>query len=319
MRAKCISEAVRDPGAVVRRAAPSADQGADPVDPEAEVELRGVADRAVHLQRHPRGEVRRVTAATFAAETARGVPDSAAPRTSGSGEVQRDPHVRQLVLDRLVGADRAAVLLALLHVLHRVGQQPFATTEQLRGCGEGGPVESRVVEGALAVDREESPSGVDRPDRLAGRTVQESRHVRIQGVRRQRLDRDRDHLALDLRHERRRLDPRPDRELVAEHLEGHDEVDQGAAEATVVLGRHQGRHTLVGQPLPQRQPGLGVAGGPGTCGRDGVGPGHQLGQRLREAGLLGGEPEVHQAPFGSRGSPRMRSAMTLCCTSLVPA
>ena len=42
-----------DPAAVVRRGAPGADQRADPVDPEAEVELGGVADRAVHLEGHP--------------------------------------------------------------------------------------------------------------------------------------------------------------------------------------------------------------------------------------------------------------------------
>ena len=37
-------------GAVLGRRAPGADERADPVQPEAQVELRGVADRAVHLQ-----------------------------------------------------------------------------------------------------------------------------------------------------------------------------------------------------------------------------------------------------------------------------
>ena len=63
--------------------------------------------------------------------------------------------------------------------------------------------------------------------------------------------------------------------------------------------------------------------GPGASSRDRVGLAHQLAQRLGETVLLGGESEVHQAPFGSprdsRGSPRMRSAITLRCTSLVPA
>ena len=67
-------------------AAPRADERADPVDPEAEVELRGVADRAVHLERHPGGEVapRRRPRPWPRRRTAIGCRrSSAAPRTSG--------------------------------------------------------------------------------------------------------------------------------------------------------------------------------------------------------------------------------------------
>ena len=51
---------LQQPGAVARRCAPCADERADLGEPDAQVELRGVADRAVHLQTGPRGEVRRV-------------------------------------------------------------------------------------------------------------------------------------------------------------------------------------------------------------------------------------------------------------------
>ena len=111
--------------------------------------------------------------------------------------------------------------------------------------------------------------------------------------------------------------------MVAEHLEGDDQIHRSATQTTLLLGDHQRVDPLLGQAPPQRQPWLGIAGSPRTRGSDRVGLGHQLAQRLREAVLLGSESEVHQAPFdsprGSRGRPRMRSAITLRCTSLVPA
>ena len=60
------------------------------------------------------------------------------------GEVEGDAYVGERVLDRLVGADLAAELLALLHVGHRVGQHPLAGAEQLRGRREHREVEGRV-------------------------------------------------------------------------------------------------------------------------------------------------------------------------------
>ena len=167
VRAKCISgalrERVRDAAPVVRRGAPRPDQRAHPVDPEAEVELGGVADRAVHLEGHPRGEVRRVAGRHLRARHVARLQRQRRSVHQRTREVERDPYVGQLVLDRLVGADGAAVLLALLHVLHRVGQQPLATTEQLGGSRRARPGRSRRRRTSCGVVHlEQSPGGVDR-------------------------------------------------------------------------------------------------------------------------------------------------------------
>ena len=109
-------------------------------------------------------------------------------------------------------------------------------------------------------------------------------------------------------------------QLVAEHLEGHDQVGGAGAHAAVVLRHDQGADALLCEAIPQRQAWLLVAVGPtaGHCG--GVGSAEQLGECLGEAQLFFGMPEIHdQAPFGSRGKDKMRSAMTPFWTSLVPA
>ena len=233
-------------------------------------------------------------------------------------EVERDPHVGELVLDGLEGADRAAVLLALLHVLHRVGQQALARTEQLGGGGEHGQVDGSVVQGVRASHLEQPSGRVDRVQPRPHGTRQQRGHVGVQRVGGQRRYGRRHHRAAGLGSERRGLDPRTHGQLVAEDLEGDDQVHRCPAESVFILGQDERGDALVGQPLPQRDPGLGVPVRPGTGDGDRVCLRHQLGQRLGEPGLLGGEAEVHQARC-SRGSPRMRSAITLRWTSLVPA
>ena len=85
-----------------------------------------------------------------------------------------------------------------------------------------------------------------------------------------------------------------------------------AAQAALVLGCDQRGHALLGQPLPQRLTRLVVARGPGARRRDGVRLGHQLGQGLRETGLLGGQSEVHQAPLPSLGAVRESARRRRC-------
>ena len=73
----------------------------------------------------------------------------------------------------------------------------------------------------------------------------------------------------------------------------------------------------LGQPRPELQPRVVVAVGPGARSLDGVGAGQQPLERGREVALVLGQLEPHRRT--SRGSPRIRSATMLRCTSLVPA
>ena len=93
--------------------------------------LRGVADRAVHLQTVARCEVRGVRRPPWRRRPRRGVAVERRAEEQRPGEVERDAYVGQLVLDRLVRTDRAAELAALLDVRDRVRQQALAGTEQL--------------------------------------------------------------------------------------------------------------------------------------------------------------------------------------------
>ena len=108
--------------------------------------------------------------------------------------------------------------------------------------------------------------------------------------------------------------------MIAEHLESHDQVGGAGTHATVVLRHDQGTDTLLCEAIPQRQAWLLVAFGPTAGHGGGVSAAQQLRQGLGEAKLFFGMPEIHdQAPFGSRGKDKMRSAMTPFWTSLVPA
>ena len=183
-----------------RGRAPGADQRPDLRDPQREVVLARVADGSVDLERHPRGEVGRVPGGHLGRRDVPGTrPGHRGAEDERPREVQRDPDVGQGVLDRLIGTDLTPELAALLRVLHRVGQQPFAAAEQLCRCGEDRQVERTL--GGLDVSRiprrhgEQATGRVDRADELADRRDREAvlsedvrpiGHVGVQGVRRVR-------------------------------------------------------------------------------------------------------------------------------------
>ncbi len=97
--------------------------------------------------------------ATLAAE-ARDRTDSGAV-DERAREVEGDAYVGERVLDRLVAADLAAELLALLHVGDGVGQDPLARAEQLRGGGQHGQVEGLRVGRPFALDLEQATGAID--------------------------------------------------------------------------------------------------------------------------------------------------------------
>ena len=196
------------------------------------VELGGVADRAVHLQRDAGGEVRGVAGG----DLGRGHRRLAEPSQRGAvhqrpGEVERDPHVGQRVLDRLVGADGAAVLRALRR--RRPACRP-AAARRSRAAGPRRPAwpgrrPRRRTATALSGPRTAAGWGRSRRTRSPTCRRQQVGHVGVQRVRRQRQRPRRRPSPVHLRGERGRLDPRTDGEVVAEHLEGDDQVDRRAA------------------------------------------------------------------------------------------
>ncbi len=104
-----------------------------------EVELLGVADRPVHLQGRARGEVGGVSGGHLRGRHVTPVRVERGSEHERPREVESYADVGQRVLDRLVAADLAAELLALLHVGDRVGEHPLAGPEQLgrgRECGQ---------------------------------------------------------------------------------------------------------------------------------------------------------------------------------------
>ena len=111
-------------------------------------------------------------AAALAALTSRAVcgessaSDSAAPKTSGRANSTRDVHVGELVLDRLVAADRPAELAALLGVVHRDVQHGLAGADQLRGGRQRAELVGPRDVGASAV----WPVGSTSNSRRAGST-----------------------------------------------------------------------------------------------------------------------------------------------------
>jgi hypothetical protein len=99
-----------------------------------------------------------------------------------AGEIERDAHVGQLVLDGLVRPDLPAELLPLFHIRHGVGQHALAGAEQVRRRRERRQVESLVrslrdVVHLPGLDGKESAAGVDRGNLLADR-----RHLQPVGV-----------------------------------------------------------------------------------------------------------------------------------------
>ena len=132
---------------------------------QAQVVLVGVADRPVDLQADASREVCRLRALDLRRRDRAWRRVHRRAEDQRPGEVERDAHVGQLVLDGLVGADLAAELLALLGVGDRVGQHSLAGAEEL-GCGcEGGEVEG-FVESGLDTPRSLRSRGT-RPPRSA--------------------------------------------------------------------------------------------------------------------------------------------------------
>ena len=123
-------------------------QRTDAEQPQAQVVLLGVADRAVDLQADAGREVGCVGALDLrrrdrARRRVHRRAEDQRPR-----EVERDAYVGQLMLDRLVRPDLPAELLALLGVGDGVGQHPLAGAEQL-----GGRRQRREVERCVEVYR----------------------------------------------------------------------------------------------------------------------------------------------------------------------
>ena len=108
----------------------------------------------MHLESDPCGTVRRIAGCDLGRRDGPGwvVVGQGSTENQWPGEVQGDPHVGKGVLDRLVGADRPTVLLALLHVVHGVRQQSLTAPQQLGGAGKDGEVEGVVVWFILLLD-----------------------------------------------------------------------------------------------------------------------------------------------------------------------
>ena len=110
-------------------------------------------------------------AATLAALTSRAVSGESVgerqrrPVDQRPGQLERDVHVGELVLDRLVGADHPAELAALLGVVDGRVQHRLPRTDQLRGGGQCAElVGARDVGGpgvAGCGDVEQLSAGVD--------------------------------------------------------------------------------------------------------------------------------------------------------------
>ncbi len=154
------------------RRAPGRLQCTDAQQPAAEVVLRGVADRAVHLQADAGREVGGVGGLDLGSRDGARCRIECGTEDQRAGEVEGDAYVGQLVLDRLVRADRATELGALLHVRDRVGEHSLAGTEQLCGGGEHGEVERarrgrRERRRDAEVDAKEPAARVDRLNGVA--------------------------------------------------------------------------------------------------------------------------------------------------------
>ena len=203
---------------MVRRGAPRPDERADAQDPDAQVVLEGVADRAVHLQggagrevgsvgrRHLRGGhvpgARTAPALELAAQR---------PWTSGRAKSRATRTSARRVLDRLVLPDDPAELAALTDVRDGLASIRSTGAEQARRAGQGGQVEGAChrrrrasVEGepstsTLCSRRDGSTdessrverAGRERPPRRARNDVGR-RRCAVEGVRRLRRSRDRD-------------------------------------------------------------------------------------------------------------------------------
>ena len=301
---------------------------------------RGVADRAVHLERRPGGEVRRVAGARpWPPRRRHGSPQRRAEHQR-PGEVEGDPHVGQPVLDRLVGADRRGrTACAACTYVDRVVQQVLAEPEQLGRRRQHGEVERARW----------SRTARSRPlETTAGRSTSNSRRVGSTD-RAPRRPRPRHRLAVDHEHAcrprprrarsgtcggtatvatsstlapeqhrqvRRGLDPRARDGVPAERLERHARrVRPGVAPrgpATV--------DALLGQPLPELEPGLGVAAAQAraTATVSAAASSSSSADAKSRCSSVSTNL-IGRRPFGSRGRPRMRSATMLRWISLVPA
>ncbi len=249
--------------------------------------------------------------------------------------------VGEVVLDRLERTDDAAELLTLLHVFDGGVEQRPAEALQLCGGCEGAQVEGGVERGGpqglggrhleqtareihrrvlLARGGHGNGVSVDVQDEVDGIGVDRERRVRSRSNRRERPgSQSRETFGSDRCQQcggnRDGFDDRARNRVTPELLERDDEIDGIGTETVVLLGDEQAVDTGLGEALPHRQAGFGVAGVP--CADDGghVGLGEERVDARREVlvGLI--ECESHR----SLGRPSNRSAMTFFWISLVPA
>ncbi len=142
-----------------------------------QVVLLGVSDRAVHLERRPRGAAGRVGAGHLGRRHVPGrvlvVPVERGGRgvQQRPGELQADRHVGELVLDRLERPDRPAELGPLPGVPDAGLQQGTARAEQLRGTGQRARVQPPGYRGGHCGPTGQQSAGGDlrqRPARVHG-------------------------------------------------------------------------------------------------------------------------------------------------------
>ena len=242
--------------------------------------------------------------------------------------------VGELVLDRLVGADRAAELAALLGVFDRHVQHCLAGSDQLRGGGQRAELVSPRDVGTVRVvgcgDVEQSAARVDGlvlltrccvADLAVARQQDQPGRVGVEGpadLWRQcdggdQLAGGQRRAAIVVgkqnRHHRDGFGDGSRHAPAAQAFAGHHQIDRVGTDPVEFLRHHQSGDAEVSQPRPDLAARCGVAIGPGAHGARDVGGGQRRVDAGREVALLRVQVESHLA--FSRGSPSSRSAMML--------
>ena len=316
--------------AVLALRAPRVHERAHLRQPQREVVLGGVADRAVYLQAGARGPIGRVAARHLRGrDIARESRVSAAPKSSGranSSPTCTSASRCFTAWNPPIGLPNCVRCLA-----YSTDRSSNADPgpEQLRGCCERAEVErARSVDLADrfgSAHLGEASGRVEGRDRAGHGRGRERRAV-------EQVDRVADSAssaygttggaaivaiaALVVTSERRqdgdRLDVRAGHGGPSQLLERQHQVDRRRAESAV-RSEAEGEHALLGQPRPQLASGCVVAGRPRSRNSRNVRRGKQIAERRRELALLGDGSKPH------RGSPSSRSATTLRWISFVPA
>ncbi len=265
-----------------------------------------------------------------------------------------EQHLRAGVRDGLVGADRAAELLALLRVgdghLQRAlcDADRFGAQRHGDDVGGAGAVARQRVEGAVGRDAPQPPRRVERLDGRRGRAlgqrpavaVAHHDHVGAVGVghrgpavavaqrghRAARLARGQARqparallVAAGVGDERRGGDGGQEgrgRQRGAELLLDHGQLDDAQAQPAVLLGHEQRRPAELadGRPALVGEAAVGLVGQPPDL-LGLVARGEEVARGALDRALVVGEVEVHQR---IRGSPSTRSATMFLRISVVP-